>query len=739
MTRIRVNRTYTLDEIQNLLDRNTGDYVVLEFNNTLSLNSYVVDRMMSLRGSNRLQIRIIGGYDDQRISNYPHYRNRFLNDNTYTLNEMKKIYYELEEIEKGINPNWDELQKLMYFIGYLKNRIIYHPFFETAPSKDIRSLTGLFSGKTVCAGFALILKEICDRNGIYCQYVEGASDMDKINAGWATHSWNIVRIKGQLIPVDLTWNATANNSGKMLDNSELFNVNQFVKSHIPLKHEQVQNYRRELKSIDGAKVGVINSFINKDIRYEHNAFYGRRSDGSRYEITLVGQFIENNVVVYRYYYQNQRQSGTKDKPLILYSTFNISNVIHVIKRIDKMKNEIREAYNRRDYTKAHELEEKIREEKVKYLYDSNDLCDELLLSNENVRQAVVRGDFFIGSIGLDVNSRGNREVKGVFVDTDFAKQIGLSQKSCRRSDGSAFIIEDYGKIKLGGNLEVYRYRIYEQVIRDGRKMVIKNTVFADQDLFTDNRQALYDDFLNRRRLDRKTREANGYLGYYSKEGIRTYSTPVRDYFNQFCKRLTISNQDIRDYYNEITLSEMARLVKTYEPVNGYYRNRTSKRTVTDKDLELRVKFSYLWLFAAGVSHDRNDPKGLYGYNQAFGSQSEDAFKLLSGAISESMNTNGNIDPVKILMNLKQQGKYPEYELLLVRLFSSEEATRIINKLYRLQNPSALRERGDIEFFRSGRMINAELLVERRKRLEAAKTILEVYRDSNGNVNTRRAR
>ena len=564
--------------------------------------------------------------------------------------------------------------------------------------------------------------------------------MANINAGYATHAWNIVRIKGQLIPVDLTWNATANNSGKMLDNSELFNVNQFVKSHIPLRHEPVQDYRRELKSIDGVKVRVIDSFINKDIRYEHNAFYGMRADGSKYEITLVGQFVENNVVVYRYYYQNQQPNGTKDNPLILYSTFNISNVVYVIKKIEKMKKEVREAYNRRDYAKAHELEEKIREEKVKYLYDSNNMCDELLLSERNVGLAVARRDYFIGGIKTEVNSRGNREAKGVFVDTDFGREISLMQKCCRRSDGSTFIIEDYGKIKLGKNLEVYRYRIYEQVVQNGRKFVVKNTVFTDQDLFTDNRQALYDDFLERKRLDRKTREANGYLGYYSKEGIRTYSSPVRDYFYQFCRRLTISNQDIRDYYNEITLSEMARLVRTYEKVDGsYYRNRTTNRTVTDMDLELRIQFSYLWLFAAGINYDSRDPNGLYGYTQAFGVQSENAFIFLSKAISESMNTNGNIDPVSILMKLREQGQHPEYESLLVRLFSSGEATRIINKLYRLQNPSALRERGDIDFFTSGRMINAELLIQRRRRLEEAKTILEVYRDNNGNIGHRRAR
>ena len=740
MIRIRFTTNKKKSDIQDLLDKYPVDIVVLEFFDTRSLNANVIQHLMTLNGANRLQIRIIGGYDDKKIADYPHYRDRYLNDNTYTLSEMLKIYHEIEEIEKGINPNWDELQKLIYFIGYLKNKIIYHPFFENVPSKEIRSLTGLFSRKTVCAGYALILKELCDRNGIYCMYVEGASSQEYVDKGWATHSWNIVRIHGQLIPVDLTWNATDNNRGKMLDNSDLFNVNEFAKTHIPLKGEPVQDYRRNLKSINGVKVNVIDSFINKDMRFENNSFMGKRNDGGRFEITLIGQFIEDNNVIYRYYYQGQTKDGKKGRALILYSTYNISEVLFLFDQIDKIKEKIREAYNRNDIVEAKKLEEKIRADKIKYLYDSNQLCDDLLLSVENIRQAVIRGDYFVGGIKVEPNGHDVSEVKGVFVDTDLGKKIGLKQKTCKRSDGSTFIIEDYGLLKINNSLEVYRYRVYESVVQNGKKVIIKNTVYTDQDLFTDNRQNLYDDFLGRSRLDRKTREANGYLGYYSKEGVRTYSSPLRKYFMEMCKRLALVDQDITDYYKEITIFEMGRLVKTYEKVtvNGeeQYRNRTSGRIVTDEDLKLRIDFSYIWLFAAG-DYDPRDAVGFYGFTKAFGKDSEEAFKEVSKAIVSSMNKNGNIDPVGMLIRFRNSSKLKKYELLLIRLFNSLEAAKTINKLFRLQNPSALRERGDIEFFSKGRLTNAEILINRRKNLEATKAILEVYRDYNGNVSHKR--
>ena len=742
MARIRINRQYSINEVQTILNNNPYEVTILELINTKGLNLATVDTLKRLNGANRLCIRIIGGYDDKRVADYPDYVSMHRDDNVYSLDEMRKIYQEIDKIERGINSNWDDLQKLIYFIGYLKNKIVYHPFHENAPSREIRSLRGLFSKKTVCAGFALMLKELCDRNGIKCQYVEGTCNIEDYNRGFLTHAWNIVEINGHLVPVDLTWNAGDNNRGKMLDSGDLFNVNEFVKSHIPGRREIVQDYRRQLKSIDGVKVGVLDAFINKDIRFENNSFSGRRRNGSWYEINLVGQFIENNRVVYRYYYQGYSPDGRKGRPLILYSECNISEIVGYINKMDKIQRQISDAKRRNNWTLVRELERKLDLANNQYLYDANKIIDELLLSVENIRAAVDRRDYFIGGIKYGTSVRGSKYVDGVRVDTDLGTKIGLSQKYCTRSDGSSFIIEDFGKFKISNNQEVYRYRIYESVIENGKKVIIKNTVFADQDLFTDNRQGLYDDFLARARLDRKNTESNGYLGYYSREGIRTYSTPVRKYFNELCRRLVITDRDIRNYYNEITIPEMKRLVGTYEKVNirgnDCYRNRTTGTIESNPDILLHIRFAYLWLFAAGVRYDQRDLPGLFGYTQAFNSSSAAAFTKLSTIITESMNTNGNIDPVQILIDVRRE-KNPEIELLVVRLFSSDEAVKTINQLFRLQNPSAKREQGDIEFFSKGRMSNAERLIARRRNLEAKKVILEVVKNSLGNVEVRRTR
>ncbi|MBQ4032274.1 MAG: hypothetical protein II625_11010 [Bacilli bacterium] len=731
------NKPVSREWLQNELDISNVDQVVLEVRTTSRFNSSSIDKLLTLRNAYKLRIRVMGGYDETMVNNYPSDSHKY--DNIYTLSEMKRIYKEIEEIEKGINPNWDEFQKLMYFIGYLKNKIIYHPFFETAPSLDIRSLRCLYSRQTVCAGFALVLKELCDRNGIKCHYVEGATNEENHQKDYRTHAWNLVEIEGKILPVDLTWNTSANNRGKTADTLMLFNATEFVKKHIPAKKERIQNYEQVLSSVDGAKVRLVNAMINKDMRLENNIFYGTRKDGSKYEVQLVGQTIQDNQVVYKYIYQGLRSDGTLSAPVVLYSKMNVSSIVSGIKQVEKLKKQAAEARRKGDYSEAQRIENSIRPERVQYLYDANNAADSLLFSIANIRRALAPGNnHYLGDASIGTYANKVSKFEGVFVDTELASKLNISQKTCRRSDGTYFVIEDFGKLKIGNN-DVYRYTIFERVEgRLGKRVVIRNTIFTDQDLFTDNRQDLYDIFLSRSRLDRKTKEANGYLGYYSKEGVKTYSEPMRRFFvESLFRTMTISSKDIRNYYREITPGEMKRLIQTYERVeenNGYvYRNKVSNRIVTSEDLKLHIEFAYLWLNAAGLEYDQRDPKGLYGFHYAFDKESEEFFNLLSAIIAESMNVTGNIDPVKILMDFKKANYSQRRESILIRLFSSPEAVQVINRLFRLQNPSALKEKGDIPYFSSGRNTNANLLVERRRRLEEQKRVLEVLMDDRGQV------
>ena len=93
-------------------------------------------------------------------------------------NEAIKIVEAMEKIEAGLDRNWLTIQKVLYIYNYLRENIMYDPKHEQKLSSEIRSLRGLITKNTVCAGYAMIFKELMDRNGIYCEYARGCTRKD---------------------------------------------------------------------------------------------------------------------------------------------------------------------------------------------------------------------------------------------------------------------------------------------------------------------------------------------------------------------------------------------------------------------------------------------------------------------------------------------------------------------------------------------------------------------------------
>ena len=108
------------------------------------------------------------------------------------------IVSSMEQIEKGFEgQNFSPLEKFVYIYEKLRTGIKFDPKNETKPSSEIRSLRGFITRETVCAGYAVMLKELLDRQGIECHYVSGSG-----------HAWNIVSFDGKkYYPIDLTWDS----------------------------------------------------------------------------------------------------------------------------------------------------------------------------------------------------------------------------------------------------------------------------------------------------------------------------------------------------------------------------------------------------------------------------------------------------------------------------------------------------------------------------------------------------
>ena len=474
----------------NKIDVNIIDYInkhygsnpniVLEINSTKNISGALLKLFDS-----RLKIRVIGGYTYEILKNRS-YRDSFNQAITYTRNELVQIVNKMQEIEKGILPNWSQIQKTVYLYNKLKSYIIYDKDHEQKDrmnlgDKENRSLRALISRKSVCAGFALTLKEMLDRQGIDNEYVIGGTKNHPGN-----HAWIILKINGRKFPLDLTWDAGRYRAGNFSDSKNYFiNLEKFLENHIPDMGNATMNYERELSGLTSSFIDKISIPLNRDQQYNVTTYTADRHDGSKFLISQMNEEIINGVKYYQFAYISKLPNGRYTKPIILYSDTNIAQFI---KRKFDTNNSLTEDEKR--YEKA--------------------LCNQLF-SIDNIKQAISSNSCYIG--GLRKNClNGNYEIRK---KQNEINELTVRQKQFKRNDGTEFILRKKN-LYVMGNKFVYSYDCCEFFIdSDGNNNFKKNVIFSEQDLFKDNRTDFVNDFLSRERIDRMAKKNGGYIGEYT--------------------------------------------------------------------------------------------------------------------------------------------------------------------------------------------------------------------------------
>lgn len=186
------------------------------------------------------EIRVLGGLAGKSKYNEPHYAAR----TTYPLGQLKQIIAVMREVESGINPNWPELAKARYVYETLGKNIVYNFQYQQSGQQS-SNLSTILSRKAICAGYSLLFKEMMDRQGIQCDYMRGVVyDSDGYQE---KHAWNVLKINGKNIPIDLTWDAHNLQKGKPL---QFFgNDRNFSRIHI-VDSDEVQYNFSYLSSAD---------------------------------------------------------------------------------------------------------------------------------------------------------------------------------------------------------------------------------------------------------------------------------------------------------------------------------------------------------------------------------------------------------------------------------------------------------------------------------------------------------
>lgn len=510
-----LNEPFDVNFIINTCKRRPGKKFLVEVQNTKGISSSQLRQLAYLKDF--VKLRVAGGYDEEKVKRlknvtYESKKNGmkesgeyYTNAVIYDISEAIAILEVIEDIEKGIKNNWSDFQKVVYIYNKLKTLIMYDPKHEEKLSKEIRSLRGLITKETVCAGYALIFKELMDRQGIACEYVQGKAIVENNESGG--HAWNIVTIGGKKYGIDLTWENGNFRAGKKTSFDYFGSgIQDFAKRHIPNTWERTQNYSQTLSTFDENIINTINAFFAREEIFDSMKFTATRSDGTKFIVAQVGNAIllKNGDMFYRYYYQEITPNGTKANPLILYSKSNLAGFL--------------------DFRKSG---------KETPLNFDKAFVD-VLFSKTNIARSIRRGTLYLGGCnksGNRYNFEAAKHVDEIIKPTEITKLFPDNTKVFRRSDGSVFIVEKMP----GQNVNIYNqtimcFHIFEYLKEGNIYVVKKNIVFSEVDFFYDSRRGIADDYLSRSRIDRKHRETGGYIGYYSRDGIRTYDPKIAEYF-----------------------------------------------------------------------------------------------------------------------------------------------------------------------------------------------------------------
>lgn len=230
--------------LNEVIANNNGSNIVIEINNTTELTLDLIEQI-----PDNVKVRVTGDYNVDFMNTFKSAQqsgNGTLRNVTYTKEQLKSIMTEIYEFEKGIDPNWSDMEKARYAYDYLKNSIEYHDVKQIHELSSKEGMTGnnadrparydglvnLIEKSSTCQGFAATYQELLTRMGIESRIVSG-----NLN-GEGQHVYNVVKIDGKTFIVDSVREMLdANSPGKYPGSG--FNVENIFEYHAKSSYQEL--------------------------------------------------------------------------------------------------------------------------------------------------------------------------------------------------------------------------------------------------------------------------------------------------------------------------------------------------------------------------------------------------------------------------------------------------------------------------------------------------------------------
>lgn len=478
-----------IDDINGFIKQNPNSQLLIRLNNTCGVKS---NDLIKIIDSKNITFRVAGGYDEDRknrSNNFEYYENK----NFYTRNELINIIRTFELIEREISLDYSPLETAYFIYNKLKRYVVFDHRYKLNNKKEVDSLLGILYRKTSSYGFSLIFKEMMDRRGIRCHFVEGNN---------MRYAWNILEINNKSYCFDLSYDSYLYHVGNKSDcyYFGVYNKDIFNSYHKPTKNEIILDYENDISIIDNIDLVNIDKFF-KSSKYSLKASKYVRNNNTSFMISGIELIKENNINLFKYLYCDYAENGRMSNAKILVSEINI---FANSKKKEELSNQIKylEGIENNDNVYKKQIDEYKSSYALLKKYD--DYVINVLFSEERINN--LGDNNYIGSFNFDGNNFS------LVHNPNFLSKYKMDVRKYRRDDGSVFIIE---KSKVINNLYYYNY--YEFFQTDAEYLKIEcNNFITDNDLLLIGKE--YDKFVAnvffyRKRLLKCVNELGGYMGY----------------------------------------------------------------------------------------------------------------------------------------------------------------------------------------------------------------------------------
>lgn len=474
-----------------------------------------VELLNNIIDRSRTLVKIEGGYDKQRLNNDIGSKYIHKYSNLYTIEQVFLISEEINNIIKRIHKNWTKEQILVYFINEIRTKIIYDNRYRHTDEYNIRNLTGLYTTKTTCSGYAMILKELCDQVGIECMFVEGFFGKRKPQKRILNHAWNIVKLNGKYYPIDITLDigSQGNSYSKSLDIS--FNKPFFLKRYTPGTNEQITDYTL-LSILDDETISRLVKQASISKEYTGPICILKRDDDTEFLITECDCQIIDKRKVMKYIISPLDNPN----PQIVYATFDLNNNISMYEEKEELLKQKLRHYLYRDYDEVESKRKKLSEyDKSISMYNLRVITTHIF-SEENIKTSSQTSKGFLGTGVIDENGR----ICAIVENKEIVNKLNDKTRTYTRSNGTKFVVEETNNY----DSKLYSYKVYEYITYKSGYKLLENTIYTDFDILKDNNPFLPNIFLSRERIDERCLNNNGYLGHYIKNNLFAYSKNIQD-------------------------------------------------------------------------------------------------------------------------------------------------------------------------------------------------------------------